>query len=121
MNRVPTQTIKLSQLVEYFIPLWRGVSSYARRGVELTLIGVSLTGCAATPENNDAWLMPTTGQYQAQDTDTEQNGEQSFDGQLNYMQEQKQDQQQQQQQSNQIQDQMSQEYQQQIQQQKNAQ
>lgn len=82
---------------------------------------LSLSGCAATPDDNDAWLMPTTGQYQAQDTDTEQNGQQSFEGQLNYMQEQKQDKQQQQQQSNQIQDQMSQEYQQQIQQQKNAQ
>ena len=79
-----------------------------------------LSGCAATAQDNAGFLMPTTGQYEAQDNDTEQNGEQSFEGQLDYMQEQQQDKQQQQQQSNQIQNQMSQEYQQQIKQQQSG-
>ncbi len=74
-------------------------------------------GCAATASNNDSFLMETTGQYQAQDTDTEQNGQQAFQGQLDYLQEHQQDKQAQQIQSQQIQDTMSQEYQQQIQQQ----
>lgn len=79
----------------------------------------SLAACAATPENNDGFLMETTGNYQAQDTDTEQNGQQEFQGQLDYMQDQQQRQDQQKQQSEQISNTMQQEYQQQIQQQSN--
>ena len=78
---------------------------------------VLLSGCAATAQDNAGFLIPTTGQFQAQDNDTEQNGQQEFQGQLDYQQEQQQDKQQQQNQSTQIQDEMSQEYQQQIQQQ----
>lgn len=78
---------------------------------------IFIIGCAASPSNNDGFLMETTGNYQAQDTDTEQNGQQEFQGQLDYLQEQQQDKAANQNQSNQIQNQMSQEYRQQIQQQ----
>ncbi len=90
-----------------------------RRLASIIILGL-LYGCAATPDDNAGFLIPTTGQYQAQDNDTEQNGQQSFQGQLDYMQEQQQDQQQQHNQSMQIQDKMDQEYQQQIQQQESS-
>ena len=61
--------------------------------------------------------MYTTGNYQAQDTDTEQNGQQEFQGQLDYLQDHQEQQQQQQQQGNAITNTMDKEYQQQIQQQ----
>ena len=88
--------------------------------LKLVLPCLLVFGCAVTPSNNAGFLMETTGQYQAQDTDSEQNGEQEFEGQLDYLQEQQQDKQQQQNQSNQITNQMSKEYQQQIQQQESS-
>lgn len=94
-----------------------------KKSVSIILSGLflqSLAGCGATAQNNDGFLMTTSGNYQAQDTDTEQNGQQEFEGQLDYMQDQQEQQQQNQQVGNQISNQMSQEYQQQIQQQQNS-
>lgn len=77
-----------------------------------------LTGCfGATATNNDAVFMPATGQFNAQDTDTEQNGQQEFQGQLDYMQGQQQRKSQQESTNMQIQNKMDQEYLQQIKQQ----
>ncbi len=74
-------------------------------------------GCAAPYGYNFGDFTDNPGPYQAQDTDSEQNGDQEFQGQLDYMQEQQQGTQQQQNQSSKIQDSMQHEYQQQIQQQ----
>lgn len=41
--------------------------------------------CTPTPDNNLGYLLETTGTYTAQDSDTLQNGQQEFQGQLNYM------------------------------------
>ena len=78
---------------------------------------IFVVACAATPDNNDGFLMETTGSYQAQDTDTEQNGQQEFQGQLDYLQEHQQTNQAAKVQGEQIENNMSLEYQQQIQQQ----
>lgn len=43
-----------------------------------------LGACAATPDNNMGYLLQSTGNYTAQDTDALQNGYQEFQGQLNY-------------------------------------
>ena len=96
------------------------ISGHASLKLLYPFICLLVFGCAATPSDNAGFLMETTGQYQAQDTDVEQNGEQEFQGQLDYLQEQQQEKQQQQNQGNQITNKMSGEYQQQIKQQEST-